>query len=45
MKNAAALGEHREHERYHHLSSHSLTQTPAPLQAANSLGGPTFDDR
>ena len=29
----AAVGERREHERYYHLSSCSLTQTPAPLQA------------
>ena len=41
----AAVGEHREDERYHHLSSSSLTQTPIPLQTADSLSGPTFDDR
>jgi hypothetical protein len=39
-----AIGDHRENERYHHLTSYPLMQRPEALQAADSEIGPSFDD-
>jgi hypothetical protein len=40
----AAIGDYRENERYHHLTSYPLMEPPEAVQAADSVVGPSFDD-
>ena len=44
MKNAWAIGDYRDNERYHHITSYPLMKPRRRSKSGDSVVGSSFDD-